>query len=294
MSPSPHGPVIDMVLQIQPLYYSHGDHMHLAASDGDYELPSFLNINELVGKALKRIFKSRKPAVDPDLMDITFKALEDAVNIGTGGIKYGEPNFDLAEQLRKSAALFSASKSWQEANQLAALTVRPDGKIRDWEEFEVLSRPIVGDYNQRWLKTEYNTGIRAARSAIQWKKWEANADLYPNLRYLESKAANPRKEHKAFYGIVKPIDDDFWVRHMPPSAYGCLCGVEQTDDDVTTQVLDGPEPSPGLNNNPGLTGKLFSDDHPYIASLTPEELKHVTKKAKEYVTRRNEDGSRPG
>ncbi len=79
---------------------------------------------------------------------------------------------------------------------------------------------------------------------------------------MPSRAATPREEHKPYYGIVRPINDDFWIKHMPPSAWNCLCGVEQTDDEVTPVPAKGPKAAPGLDHNPGLTGKLFSDSHP--------------------------------
>jgi hypothetical protein len=284
-----------MAMILNELYgtCSHG-HLELKAGDKDYELPSFLNVSELVGKALKRIFKSRKADVDPDLMDLTYQALDEAINLGAGKIEYGKPNYDLAQQLRESAALFSSGKSWQEAEDLAALTVRPDGKIRTWEEFQTLAQPVVENYNQHWLKTEFNTGIKAARSAVDFRKWQEDADLYPNLEYMPSRAATPSEEHKVYWHVIKPIDDPWWTKHLPPSRYNCQCWARQSDEPV--KGFDGPEvePSPGLDNNPGLTGKLFSDNHPYIANLDEKQLKYVTKKAKEYVTKRNEGGRRPG
>jgi hypothetical protein len=283
-----------MAAFINELYNSHSHgHIELKAGDGNYELPSFLNVGELVEKAMKRIFKSRKADVDPDLMEITYKALDHAIELGAGKIQYGKPNYDLAQQLRESAAMFSAAKSEQQSKELAALTVRPDGKIREWEEFQTLANQVVEDYNQHWLKTEYNTGIKAARSAIEWRKFQEDADLYPNLEYMPSKAATPSEEHKVFWHIIKPLGDPFWIKRYPPSRYNCQCWVQQTDDEPKGTVTEDEEPTPGLDNNPGLTGKLFSDNHPYIAKLSEKELKYVTKKAKEYVTGRTEGGRRP-
>jgi len=284
-----------MAVPINQLYFDcEHNHVHLVAGDKTYELPSFLRIDELVAKALDRIFKKGKTDIDPDLFEITYKALEDSVDLGAGKIEYGKPNYALAQELKDSAAFFAAGKTEQQAKELAALRVRPDGKIRSWEEFHTLSKSVVEDYNEHWLKVEYNTGIRQSRAAVEWKKYESNADLYPNLEYMPSRAATPSEEHKVYWHIIKPIGDEFWKKHYPPSRYNCQCGASPTDDDPTGAIEQVSEPSPGLDNNPGQTGQLFSDNHPYIAKLTPEELKQVTKKAKEYVTRRNEDGSRPG
>jgi hypothetical protein len=269
------------------------NHMHLAA-DKMYELPSFLNVRDLVSSALERIFKNRKADVDPDLFEITYKTLEESVKLGAGEVKYGQPNYALVEQLKESAAIFSSAKTLQQGKELAALITRPDGKYRSWDEFQTLAKQVDENYNQNWLKVEHNTAIRKANAAVDWQKYVENADLYPNLKYLPSKAATPSEEHKVYWNIIKPITDEFWTKHLPPSRYNCQCGSEQTDDEPTGPISGISEPSPGLDNNPGIDGQLFSDSHPYVANLTKEELKYVTKKAKEYVTRRTKDGSRPG
>lgn len=262
--------------------------MELRAGDRLFDLPSFIDIPGLISKALTRIFNTRKADVDPDLFELTFSALNEAVDLGYGKIEYGQPNYDFAEQLKGSAALFAAKKSWHQAKQLAKLAIKENGHQRSWKEFQELAAPIVGEYNHVWLKTEFNTAIRAARSAKEWKQYEENMHLYPNLKYLASRAANPREEHKPYYGITLPLTDDFWVRHMPPSEWNCLCGVEQTDDEVSDELPEGPEPAAGLDNNPGITGKLFSDSHPYNKGLTGNEKDQINEKAKNYVAKRRQ------
>lgn len=226
-------------------------------------MPFLASTKNLVLKALKSFFKGNKPEVDPDLWQATYDTLAHAIQEGTTAIEYNKPNFKLTRQLRESAALFSAQKSWAQAKELAAIAEGKDGKTPTWKEFQEAAKPIVGDYNQRWLKTEFNTALRAARQASLWKEYEAQAHLYPNLRYMPSRAATPREEHKPWYGVVRPIGDDFWVNHMPPSAWNCLCGVEQTDDDATPIPANGPKAAKGLDKNAGLTGDLISNTNPF-------------------------------
>lgn len=281
----------ELAAQIGSLYHigcGHDHSIELAAGDSFFNLPSFIDIPSLVEKALSRIFESKKADVDPDLFEITYSALDEAVTMGFGTIQYGQPNFEFAEHLRSSAALFSAKKTWAQATELAQLAIKENGHQRSWKEFRELAKPIVQDYNETWLKAEFNTAVRAARSAKEWKQYEENADLYPNLRYLASRAATPRDEHKKYYGITLPIMHDFWVHHLPPLDWNCLCGHEQTDEPEVEYKGDGPKVSKGLDNNPGLTGKLFSDSHPYNEGLTGNEKDNIAEKAKEYVTRRNE------
>lgn len=65
----------------------------------------------------------------------------------------------------------------------------------------------------------------------------------------------------------------------PGDRWNCKCSLSATNEPPTGAPRGSNEPkdqpSPGLDNNPGVDGKLFSDTHPYIA--------HVYEGAKEAV-----------
>ncbi|GAB3734974.1 phage head morphogenesis protein [Spirosoma lituiforme] len=259
--------------ELQTLYGSH-QHDTLTLADGS-PLPKFLNIKKLVGKALDNLFNGFKGLIEPSLFAITYQAMNDAVDKGFGVIKYGEPNYEFVQQLKKSGAWFSARKTYRQREELAALLTDEKGKVRTWRQFKAASQSIVSNYNEVWLKVEYNTAIASARNASRWKQFEADADQYPNLEYLPSRAATPREEHKPYYHVIRPINDEFWVHHFPPSAYNCQCGVEQSDDDETPVPEKGPQPVPGLDHNVGKTGELFSKSHPYSVDLSKEQQEEI-------------------
>ncbi|MEZ0611943.1 phage minor head protein [Fibrella sp. WM1] len=250
-----------------------GHHLHLAA--GENELPRFLNIKKLVRAALKNLFDGFEGLVEPNLFRLTFDALDHAITAGFGKVKTGDPNWDFVQQLRKSAAWFAARKTYRQRIDLAALLADDKGKLRTWKQFQEAAQPVAGAYNQTWLQVEYNTAVNSAYNASRWKAFEAEVDVYPNLIYTPSRAATPRDEHKPFYHVVRPVDDDFWVHHFPPSEYNCMCGVEQTDDEVTDVPGKAPKAAPGLDHNVGKTGELFSKTHPYSDSLTDKERKAI-------------------
>ncbi|GAB2586510.1 ADP-ribosyltransferase [Spirosoma areae] len=250
------------------LYYcDHIDHLHLAAGDEEaIDLPGFIDIKALTGKALKNVYEGFEGLVEPNLFQITNDALGQAVSVGV--LQYGKPNPAFLAHMQKVNQWFSARKSVVQQKELARLLMSDDGKTkRSWKSFQKAAEPIVGNYNQTWLKTEYNTAIRAARMGSRWQAFEAGADLYPNLEYLPSRAATPRPEHKPYYHVIRKLDDEFWVKHYPPSDYNCLCGAEPTDSDVTPLPEEQPQPTPGLDHNPGLTEQVFSNTHPYTVNL---------------------------
>lgn len=59
-----------------------------------------------------------------------------------------------------------------------------DGKLTPWSEFKKEVLKISGDYNHRWLETEYHQTVANANMTEKWKSFETNADLYPNLKLI--------------------------------------------------------------------------------------------------------------
>ena len=50
-----------------------------------------------------------------------------------------------------------------------------------------------------------------------WKLFERDADVLPNLRWMQTTSANPREAHAVFWRnkLTLPIDDPFWSKHRP-------------------------------------------------------------------------------
>lgn len=115
---------------------------------------------------------------------------------------------DLAESLKNNIALFSAFKETSFKTQMeAALT--EDGKVVPWSEFKKKAAALNIEYNQRWLKTEYDHTVATAMSVANWKSFEADADLYPNLKYNAVNDKRTRDQHKALDGLILPINHVF-------------------------------------------------------------------------------------
>ncbi|WP_298631476.1 phage minor head protein [uncultured Porphyromonas sp.] len=129
-----------------------------------------------------------------------------------------------------------------------------------------MAEKVIGKYNVQWLRTEYNTAVLKARSAVQYKEALKTKALYPNLEYLQSDSVDKRPEHLAFVGTILPIEHPWWEKHLPPLDWNCKCRVRPTDK-APTALPDGSlkdEPKDGLANNPGKSGSLFDlHKHPY-------------------------------
>jgi hypothetical protein len=84
------------------------------------------------------------------------------------------------------------------------------------------------------LRTIYNTNLRMARAAGQWKRIEALKEFAPFLMYFAVKDDHTRALHRIWGGldgntqpIILPVDHPAWFIFYPPNGWGCRCNVIQ-------------------------------------------------------------------
>lgn len=230
--------------------------------------------------------------IDPDLFTDSYTALNEAVDRAVKlSVKWGKPDKGFIRELKRNNAVFAAFKAHREQNDLAGLLVDDDGNARSFDSFRRAAAPVIGEYNVNWLQTEYATAVRVARTAVRFKQYEKDGDLYPNAEWLPSRAAEPRMSHRKYYHTVRRLTDPWWETHYPGCVWGCQCDMRNTDKPVThigdNPAAPGAEPttvppseeagvrSPGLSRNPARSGELFSRDHPYFTSAYPGAEKAV-------------------
>lgn len=79
----------------------------------------------------------------------------------------------------------------------------------------------------RRLRTIFRTNLKQAYSAGHWAEIQATKEAGPYLMYDAVQDDATRDEHAAWDGTVLPVDDPWWLTHMPPNGYNCRCGVIQ-------------------------------------------------------------------
>lgn len=218
----------------------------------------------------------QKEIVPEQLYNATFKKLSTSINEGYSG-NYDLNDIKMVLELKTNVAVFAAFKSHSQASSYVDALLDQDGKKRTWSEFKKAAIDIDNTYNSTWLESEYNMAVRQANAAKQWQGFLNDRDVYPNLEYMPSLSANPSPVHAKYYGIIKPIDDPIWNTLMPPSRWGCMCGVQQTREDESTEEVEAPEPLPGIEGNPGKTGRVFSGSSPFILDKTKEQKVAIKK-----------------
>lgn len=188
-----------------------------------------------------------------------------------------DPDDDFRAAILRNNEVFAAFKVHRMQNDMAKLLSDSNGNLKPFEQWRKEVMPIASHQVGQWLRTEYNTAVLRAHQAADWQQFEREKDVLPNLRWMPSTSVNPGKDHMVFWGTVRPVDDPFWNEHRPGDRWNCKCDLSSTDDPVTEipDFTKKDNPHPGLDNNPGRDGKLFSDTHPYIANAYPGAKKAV-------------------
>ncbi len=187
----------------------------------------------------------------------------------------------LAHSLKYNVAQFSAFKETDFKKQLESALTK-DGKIVPWSEFKKKADELNIEYNNRWLKTEYHHTVAAANMAEKWQDFEADADLYPNLKIVDAGDARVRDEHKILDGLILPINHSFWKDHTTPFDWGCRCNIVQTDEEPSEKI---PKYNfkESFKNNPAISGKIFKET-PYTDSLSKDEIKEAKGIATDFMS----------
>lgn len=274
---------------INTLYYGEGHTPHSVAVEAAGMKLSDKIRDRVLNRLRSKGFDVDKD-IEPDLFAHTFNQLDKALDI-FGSPEWGTPDRDFLEALRHSEAVFAAFKTHQQQKELHEQLTDDEGKLKSFDQFRKDTEPIIQEYNVNWLRTEYDTAVRRARFAADWKRFEKDKDLYPNLKWLPSVSVNKREGHRVFYNRVWKADDPFWNTNYPGNLWNCKCGLTSTDEKITEgRIPSGHDkPEPGLDKNPGITGEMFTDTHPYIKDAGKEARKAVDKFVKEFESKQKKD-----
>jgi len=71
----------------------------------------------------------------------------------------------------------------------------------------------------------FDTNMRSSHMAGRWAQIQAGKARRPYLQYRTAGDARVRPQHRAWNGLIYPLDDAFWQTHYPPNGWGCRCTV---------------------------------------------------------------------
>nr|DAV78504.1 MAG TPA: minor capsid component [Caudoviricetes sp.] len=258
------------------------------ANNGRVET-SFTFDEKALLSAMKRIYSGKlnvSKEIEENLWRETYRILTEATDEGLS-----ESGREIDVQFRRKVdynnAVFSAFKVHRMQNDIATQLHDSNGDLKPFEQWKKDVEPMLDHHVGSWLKTEYDTTVIRIHQAADWQRFEENADIMPHLEWMPSTSLHPGEDHRIFWHTILPVNHTFWDRHRPGNRWNCKCWLENTDAPATevpdSSMAKNDRPSPGLDNNPGKDGKLFSDSHPYVANCyggAPETVKEFMEKQK--------------
>lgn len=230
-----------------------------------------IHLDRLTNKYIRELFDEYDVTQDTrtKLWEFYYAEISKALKIGYNS-KIAYYDRELAERLQKNIATFSAFKETSFKKTLHEILT--DGnRLTSWSAFKKKAEKVAGDYNRKWLKTEYDHTIANANATAQWGKFQAQKTVYPNLKFNTVGDNAVRADHKKYHGFIAPVDDPIWKKLQPPLDWGCRCYITQTDEEPSDKQPDTGKVKDIFANNPAQSGEIFKDGMPYSSQLSKNE-----------------------
>ena len=215
-----------------------------------------ITINTLYKPLSKKLFKA------------TYKKLK-------GGVKqafnrYKDPLFI---ELSENVYIFSAAKTYTQVKDLSSLITEGE-RLRAFSEFKKVAKSKFDIYNVDYLKSEYETAIGQAQTAVKWQEIVKQSKLFPYLKREAVMDGITSPECVILNGIVAPVGDSFWATRSPLTHFNCRCIITQIDKYDEVSLSSGKEKeeamsktdhiNPLFKGNPGIDKVVFNESHPYF------------------------------
>jgi SPP1 gp7 family putative phage head morphogenesis protein len=187
---------------------------------------------------------------------------------------------ELLKVLEKDIFIFSQCKTYIELKNCMLFLTDLNGDVKPFYKFLKDVRSIHKNYNELYLKAEYNFAVSSAQMSAKWVNYSDSEKVL--LQYRTVGDERVRETHKALDLITLPKSNSFWDRYYPPNGWLCRCTVvevraskyEESDpidakkkgEDATTKMnKKGENTLEIFRFNPAKKGVLFPPKHPYRA-----------------------------
>lgn len=188
-------------------------------------------------------------------------------------VNYDSTQWGLIDHLHSNIFAFSAAKSLSEYEAFGKMLTDEKGNMRSFGDFKKQVEKLNLRYNELYLEAEYHSAIAQSQNASRWHDIVENREAGAQVEYRTAGDENVRDSHRALDGMVFNIDDNRLDHIAPQNDWGCRCLLVQVDnaEKVTNSKLADAAISEArvpkyFKNNPGKTGKIYSDGHTYFVS----------------------------
>jgi SPP1 gp7 family putative phage head morphogenesis protein len=88
----------------------------------------------------------------------------------------------------------------------------------------------VSRFDKRRLQLIYDVNTRQSYASGRWARIERNKATKPFILYRTMRDERVRASHRAWDGLVLPVESDFWKTHYPPNGWRCRCTAFAVDE----------------------------------------------------------------
>lgn len=246
--------------------------MHLSA-----EVPN--DFGDYIEQLARKLWEEQalEQGYDPVLIQTYGERLSEAIKKGYGkdyiDTDFNTPDYKKLYSLEKNVWQFSAAKTYTQLKQMSDALTKPDGSLRSFDEFRIQTVIITGE-QLRHLKTEYQTAVAGAQMAAKWDTIQAQKHIYPYLEFIAIEDEHTTALCRSLDGVIRPVDDAFWMQFYPPNHYNCRSTVKQRRNVEVTHESKIAYPNiPSIFKvNLGQRGLAFPEDHAYFEDMPPEVM----------------------
>ena len=185
-----------------------------------------------------------------------YEAMIGGINIQSDFDEYRDTSY--WETYMTNAFQFSAAKNAAEMKMLQSYVFGKNGEKLPFEDFKTAVEPVLKEFNETWLRTEYDLAGRGAVLAENWRAMYKDKDLYPFWKYETRHDDRVRPEHAELNGRIFRLDDASSQGLYPPISWNCRCTAKAVDDGTlaTNDEIEKYKDNiaPGFEGNVGIDG----------------------------------------
>lgn len=237
---------------------------------------------QIADEIAETIYNGQDATISKGLYDATAGRLIDSLlsqfEVAAG---YDSPRNSMRDYMQNNIFAFSAAKSLTEFQEFGRLLTDENGKVKSRAQFRRDVERLGAVYNDHYLNVERETAVAQSQMAEKWQDFEENRGVAGQWEYRTAGDGDVRPEHARLDGMIIDMDDPASDTLFPPLDYGCRCtGVQLYAPGRTTPArqvaagIRGAKISPHFKHNPGKSGIIFQNQHPYFRQI-PHELKAV-------------------
>ena len=137
---------------------------------------------------------------------------------------WNAPDIQMLAAMELNIWNFASSKTEARLAAMSELMIdKTKNGIRSYTDFRALASKHIDQFNDAWLKTEYQTAIAVGQGSASFNRSWDDREEFPFWKYQTAGDSNVRDSHARLNGMVFNINDPAARRLWTPNGYKCRC-----------------------------------------------------------------------